>query len=276
MVSCGGSDGGVLGTVSEGDARKSGSASAAGALNDVVVVPFENRSLDNVLGHLYGPGDRKAFARRPREGVEQSDPGLGGARRRERVVPYTVVPYTVVPYTVVPYTVATDMDSPNPDSGEEWYHTNTQLCGVLDEHNRFRIGEDVSEPWNAPESRCDAHDERVRRRHQHVHRRAGPSADRRGLRADHDRVHAGAAAGVERDRARVRCLFDHWFSEVPSQTFMNRMGQGVIEHARKLGVELPAHADEAAVTSALILEVLRQVASHYFPRLAPETATVAS
>jgi phospholipase C len=29
------------------------------------------------------------------------------------------------------------MDSPNPDSGEEWYHTNTQLYNVLDEHNRF-------------------------------------------------------------------------------------------------------------------------------------------
>jgi phospholipase C len=41
----------------------------------------------------------------------------------------------------VPYTVATDMDSPNPDPGEEWYHTNTQLFDILDEHNRFKIGE---------------------------------------------------------------------------------------------------------------------------------------
>ena len=41
---------------------------------------------------------------------------------------------------VVPYTVATDMDSPNPDSGEEWYDTNTQLFNVLDEHNRFKTG----------------------------------------------------------------------------------------------------------------------------------------
>ena len=31
---------------------------------------------------------------------------------------------------IVPYTVATDMDSPNPDSGEEYYHTNTQLYGI--------------------------------------------------------------------------------------------------------------------------------------------------
>jgi phospholipase C len=29
------------------------------ALDHVVVVVFENRSLDNVLGRLYGPGDGK-------------------------------------------------------------------------------------------------------------------------------------------------------------------------------------------------------------------------
>ena len=51
---------------------------------------------------------------------------------------------------VVPYTVATDMDSPNPDSGEEYYHTNTQLYNTLDDHNRFKIGEAVTAPWNAP------------------------------------------------------------------------------------------------------------------------------
>ena len=33
---------------------------------------------------------------------------------------------------VVPYTAATDMDSPNPDSGEEYFHTNTQLFNSLD------------------------------------------------------------------------------------------------------------------------------------------------
>jgi phospholipase C len=51
---------------------------------------------------------------------------------------------------VVPYTVATDLDSPNPDSGEEFYHTNTQLYNTIDDHNRFKIGEAVTAPWNAP------------------------------------------------------------------------------------------------------------------------------
>ena len=79
----------------------------AHALDHMVVVLFENRSLDNVLGRLYGPGDDKVF-----EGVigkELSNPipawAEHGADRK-----------------VVPYTVATDMDSPNPDSGElEWH-----------------------------------------------------------------------------------------------------------------------------------------------------------
>ena len=72
------------------------------ALDHVVVVVFENRSLDNVLGRLYGPGDGKRF-----EGVigkDLSNPipewAEHGAERK-----------------VVPYAVATDMDSPNPDTG---------------------------------------------------------------------------------------------------------------------------------------------------------------
>ena len=96
------------------------------ALSHLVVVLFENRSLDNMLGHLYVPDDGKTF-----EGVlgkELSNPipewAEHGAEKK-----------------VVPYTVATDLDSPNPDSGEEWYHTNTQLFGVLDEHNRCKVGE---------------------------------------------------------------------------------------------------------------------------------------
>ena len=105
------------------------------ALDHIVVVLFENRSLDNVLGHLYGPEDGKNF-----DGVvgkDLSNPipewAEHGAERK-----------------VVPYTVATDMDSPNPDSGEEYFHTNTQLYNTIDDHNRFKIGEAVTAPWNAP------------------------------------------------------------------------------------------------------------------------------
>ena len=57
---------------------------------------------------------------------------------------------------VVSYMVATDMDSPNPDSGEECYHTDTQLFNTLDKHNGFKIGEGVTAPGTHPH--------RVRRR----------------------------------------------------------------------------------------------------------------
>jgi phospholipase C len=78
-----------------------GSASRANALDHVVVVLFENRSLDNVLGRLYGPGDGKTF-----EGVigkEMSNPIPGWAGHD-------------ADRKVVPYSVSAGIDSPNPDS----------------------------------------------------------------------------------------------------------------------------------------------------------------
>ena len=49
------------------------------------------------------------------------------------------------------------------------------------------------------------------------------------------------------------------------------MGQGIIEHARELGIELPAHIDNPEeITAAMILDVLADVARHYFPGLAPD------
>ena len=184
-----------------------GSATRANALDHVVVVLFENRSLDNVLGRLYGPGDGKTF-----EGVigkELSNPipewAEHGADRK-----------------VVPYGITADMDSPNPDSGEEWYHTNTQLFGTIDDHNRSKIGEGVTEPWNAPPPG------------------ATPSMDgfvtdyistftgevgRQPAYAEYAQIMTGytpdqlpVLSGIAREFG----VFDHWFSEVPSQTFMNR------------------------------------------------------
>ena len=184
-----------------------GSATRANALDHVVVVLFENRSLDNVLGRLYGPEDGKTF-----EGVigkELSNPipewAEHGADRK-----------------VVPYGVTTDMDSPNPDSGEEWYHTNTQLFGAIDDHNRFKIGEGVTAPWNAPPPG------------------AAPTMD--GFVADYISTFTGEVGRqptyeeyaqimtgytpqqlpVLSGIARQFGVFDHWFCEVPSQTFMNR------------------------------------------------------
>src|SRR6476620_11081668 len=126
-------------TVSRNLDRRRGilmSETRANAMDHMIVVLFENRSLDNVLGHLYGPEDGKIF-----DGVigkDLSNPipdwAEHGAERK-----------------VVPYTVATDMDLPNPDSGEEYPHTNTQLFNIQNEHNRFKLGDDITAPFNAPE-----------------------------------------------------------------------------------------------------------------------------
>src|ERR1700727_3683790 len=87
-----------------------GAATRANARDHVVVVLFENRSLDNVLGRLYGPGDGKAF-----EGVigkELTNPIPGWA---EHGAGRKVVPSGVTP----------DLVSPNPHRGEEGTHTHT-------------------------------------------------------------------------------------------------------------------------------------------------------
>src|SRR5947207_3254975 len=105
------------------------------AWDHVVVVLFENRSLDNVLGRLYGPDDDKTFDGVLGKDLSNPIPGWAehGADRK-----------------VVPYTVATDMDSPNPDSGEEYPHTNTQLFNILSDENRFKVRDEIAAPFNAP------------------------------------------------------------------------------------------------------------------------------
>jgi phospholipase C len=182
-------------------------ASRSHALDHIVVVLFENRSLDNVLGHLYGPGDSRNFDGVIGKGLSNPIPGWAehGAERK-----------------VVPYTVATDMDSPNPDSGEEYFHTNTQLFNIIEDHNRFKVGEAATAPWNAPPPG------------------ATPTMD--GFVTDYISTFTGETGrqptydeyahimtgytpeqlpvlnGIARDFG----VFDHWFCEVPSQTFMNR------------------------------------------------------
>src|SRR6478752_726663 len=183
------------------------SVARANALDHVVVVLFENRSLDNMLGRLYGPEDGKTF-----EGV------LG----KDLSNPIPVWAEHGADRKVVPYGIASEMDSPNPDSGEEYHHTNTQLFNTLDDHNRFKIGEGVTAPWNVPPAG------------------AKPTMDgfvtdyistftaEMGRQPTYDE-YAQIMTGYTPEQVPVLStiakgfgVFDHWFSEVPSQTFMNR------------------------------------------------------
>ena len=54
------------------------------ALDHVVVLMFENRSFDNLLGRLYEPGEVSVVRGRDRQGPQQPDPGVGRARRGPR------------------------------------------------------------------------------------------------------------------------------------------------------------------------------------------------
>jgi phospholipase C len=177
------------------------------ALDHVVVVVFENRSLDNVLGRLYGPGDGKTF-----EGVTGKDltnpiPEWAehGADRK-----------------VVPYAVATDMDSPNPDSGEEYPHTNTQLFNIQNEHNRFKLGEEITEPYNAPEpGQTPTMDGYVTDYISCLTAELG----RQPTYEEYSQIMTGFTPEqipVLSGLARGFGVFDHWFCEVPSQTLPNR------------------------------------------------------
>ena len=177
------------------------------AMDHMVVVLFENRSLDNVLGHLYGPEDGKTF-----EGVigkDLSNPipewAEDGADRK-----------------VVPYTVATDMDIPNPDSGEEHPHTNTQLYNILNEHNRFKIQDAIGPPYNAPApGQTPTMDGFVT---DYISNFTGEMG-RQPTYEEYAKIMTGFTpeqVPVLNGLARGFGVFDHWFCEVPSQTLPNR------------------------------------------------------
>jgi phospholipase C len=178
------------------------------ALDHVVVVMFENRSFDNLLGRLYEPSEVKSF-----EGVINKDLknpipewAQNGANRK-----------------FVPYSVASNMNMPQPDSGEEYPHINTDLFGIVDPKNRFKPLAQMVAPYNAPD-----------------YPRQQPTMD--GFVADYistftaemrraptyeeySQIMTGYTPEqmpVTSTLARGFATFDHWFCEVPSQTFTNR------------------------------------------------------
>jgi phospholipase C len=178
------------------------------ALDHVVVIMFENRSFDNLLGRLYAPGEVKSF-----DGVigkDLSNPvpewAQQGAGRK-----------------FVPYGVATDMNTPRPDPGEEYPHINTDLFGTQDVKNRFMPLARMVPPYNAPD-----------------YPRQQPTMDgfvmdyissftaemrRHPKYEEYSRIMTGYTPEqmpVISTLGRGFATFDHWFSEVPSQTFTNR------------------------------------------------------
>jgi phospholipase C len=179
------------------------------ALDHVVVLMFENRSFDNLLGRLYQPGEIASF-----EGVLGKD--------LSNPVPDWAVDRSGG--ASVRYGIPANMNTPGADPGEEYQHVNTQLFGSIEpSSNRGVLADKMVAPFNAPAS--------VRQR---------PTMD--GFVADYISAfaaeigrpprydeYAQIMTGYAPEQmpvtsaiARGFATFDHWFCEVPSQTFANR------------------------------------------------------
>ena len=175
------------------------------ALDHVVVLMFENRSFDNLLGHLYEPGEVKSF-----EGVigkDLSNPipewAEDGAQKGS-----------------IPYGIAENMNTPNPDAVEEFPHINTQLFGILDEENRGKL--QAEHTFNAPrDGQAPTMDGFVTDYISMLMSELGrqPTHDEyaqimRGYTPEQMPVLSGLARGF--------ATFDHWFCDVPTCTYPNR------------------------------------------------------
>jgi phospholipase C len=174
----------------------------------VVVAMFENRSFDNLLGYLYGPGEVASFE------------GLAGRDLSNPIPDYA----PDADRRTVPVHASDVMDSPDPDPGEEHPHTNTQLFGtVRPDGNRFVSAGKMQPPFNAP---ADPNS---------VPTMTGFVTDYiNSFRAEAGRFprydeyaqimssHTPAEIPVLSGLAREFACFDRWFCEVPSQTFPNR------------------------------------------------------
>ena len=114
------------------------------------------------------------------------------------------------------------MDSPNPDSGEEYPHTNTQLYNVLNEQNRFKIQDAIGPPHNAPPpGQTPTMDGFVT---DYISNFTGEMG-RQPTYEEYAQIMTGFTpeqVPVLNGLARGFGVFDHWFCEVPSQTLPNR------------------------------------------------------
>lgn len=177
----------------------------------VVVLMFENRSFDNLLGRLYPPGplpDGTRFAGVP-PGASNPVPSIPGAP----------------PVAAHVYAESTDaiMSSPAPDPGEEFPHINTQLFGIVDpEGNAAVTAGSMQAPYNSPAPG------------------AAPTMDgfvldyinnftatqgRAPTREEYSAIMGGFSPDmlpVLSTLAREFAVYDAWFCAVPSQTFCNR------------------------------------------------------
>ena len=177
-------------------------------MDHMVVIMFENRSFDNVLGYLYQADEAPTFEGLTGKNLSNPIPGdVPGADQK-----------------VVPVHPAENLDSPDPDPGEEHPHINTQLYGTVSPgENRFREIDDMQPPFNAPacpavEPSMDGFVSDYINAFK-VEMRRLPTYDEY---AQIVACYTPEQLPVLSTLAKGFACFDHWFCEVPSQTYCNR------------------------------------------------------
>ncbi|MGL3150493.1 alkaline phosphatase family protein [Microbacterium sp. A82] len=183
---------------------------SAPGFDHIVVVMGENRSFDNLLGHLYTPDDLP-------EG--QSFDGIAFGDYSNVAPDGTVIPAHV-------YDGPTDdvMGYPNPDPGEEFPHVNTQLFEhVAPGENEHLWVEEMSSPYNTPPRGAKPTNGGFVQDYFINYRRLQngkkPSTDQL------QNIMGGFSPQmlpVLSTLAKEFAVFDNWFAAVPSQTFCNR------------------------------------------------------
>jgi len=130
-----------LGDDDSPQALVTGAVSSFAKFDHMVVVMFENRSFDSLLGYCYQPGEP------PRD---QTFNGLAGKEFRNPVPAYINDGNADVATRISPGTEA-DMQNPNPDPGEEYQHVNTALFSIVNPiANQFLDAGAMQPPYNAP------------------------------------------------------------------------------------------------------------------------------
>ncbi len=181
----------------------------ANAMDHVVVIMFENRSFDNLLGRLYEPGEVASFE------------GVLGKDLSNPVPEWAADP---AGRTSVPYGLATNFNTPSPDPGEEYPHVNTQLFGIINPpENRGKLAQHMLPPYNAPADPLQrpGMDGFVA---DYISAVAAETGSQPGY-DQYAQIMTGygpAQLPVLAPLAKGFAAFDHWFCEVPSQTFTNR------------------------------------------------------
>ena len=176
----------------------------------VVVVMFENRSFDNMLGWLYTKDEKPTPA--DFDGLAQgsySNPGRDGE-----------------PIPAYIYDGSTDfiMQQPQPDPGEHFVHVNTQLFNTVDPPGNAYVRQyGQLDPYNRPPDGMKPNNKGF------VNDFIINFRATRGTEPTQEdyRVAMGsfspAMMPVLSTLAREFAVYDHWHAAVPSQTFTNRL-----------------------------------------------------